>query len=221
MHMTTTFFQMMDCTVETTEDLLDILNHVTNPDEEIVEFEEASSEEHFSTLINLAYEQVEGLSNTEKEFIDQMDDITKNSQQTMKDALKNDRKIFKNEFLGNIHGAIYDLGIISFQVMRPGLREMLRKQEERNTSCHYRLETRQKMLQTAKQTFETLEAYADNLFTQNVDLQTLRDFSSKKVLSLMKLLEEVQGAEEKRTIVFVEKRFTAEALCYLITAANG
>ena len=206
--------------METVEDLYKILKHVTNPDEEIVEFEEASSEEHFSTLINPAHDEVEGLYNTEKDFIEQMD-ISKNSKQTMKDALKNDRKIFKNEFLGNIHGAIYDLGIISFQVMRPGLREMLRKQEERNTSCHYRLETRQKMLQVAKETFETLEAYADNLFTHNVDLQTLRDFSSKKVLTLINLLEEVQDAEEKRTIVFVEKRFTAEALCYLIMGING
>ena len=106
--------------------------------------------------------------------------------------------------------------------MRPGLAEKLRKEEEKSVECCYRLETREAMLQVARETFETMESYADTLFTHNIDLTTLNDFTSNKVLTLLELLRKAKGDdEESRTIVFVEKRFTAEALTHLIMSDSG
>ena len=109
----------MDSKVETTKDLYKILKHITNPDEHLVEFSEPNSEEHFGMMVNMAFDAIETLDWEEKQFIeDSVED--KNHKQTMKDGLKNDTKIIKNDFIRNIAGAIQDLGIISFQVMRPG-----------------------------------------------------------------------------------------------------
>ena len=205
----------MDCKVETTEDLDSILQFVTNPDEGIVEFPERDQEDHFGILVDTKLEAIEALVAEERDFIRGIDDVNENQKQTMKDDLKNDSKKFRNDFIRNISHAIQDLGIISFQVMRPGLAEKLRKEEEKSAECCYRLETRDAMLDVARDTFETLEAYADTLFTKDIDLETLHKFTSKKVLTLLDLLKKDKKREE-RTIVFVEKRFTAEALSLLI-----
>ena len=205
----------MDSKVETTEDLGSILQFVTNPDEGIVEFPERDQEDHFGILVDTKLEAIEALVAEEHDFTRGIDDVNENQKQTMKDDLKNDSKKFRNDFIRNISHAIHDLGIISFQVMRPGLAEKLRKEEEKSAECCYRLETRDSMLDIARETFETLEAYADTLFTKDIDLETLHQFTSKKVLALLDLLKKDKKREE-RTIVFVEKRFTAEALSLLI-----
>ena len=211
----------MDCKVETTEDLYSILQYVTNPDEGIVEFSERDVEDHFGFLVDRNFEAIDVLVSEERNFINGRDDVSENIKQTMRDDLKNDSKKIKNDFIRNISGAIYDLGIMSFQVMRPGLAEKLRKEEEK-TDCCYRLETRDAMLQVARETFETLESYADTLFTHDIDLTTLTEFTSNKVLTLLELLKKVRDEdEESRTIVFVEKRFTAEALTHLIMNESG
>ena len=211
----------MDCKVETTEDLYSILQYVTNPDEGIVEFSERDEEDHFGFLVDRNFEAIDVLVSEERNFINGRDDVSENIKQTMRDDLKNDSKKIKNDFIRNISGAIYDLGIMSFQVMRPGLAEKLRKEEEK-TDCCYRLETRDAMLQVARETFETLESYADTLFTHDIDLTTLKEFTSNKVLTLLELLKKVRDEdEESRTIVFVEKRFTAEALSHLIMNDSG
>ena len=211
----------MDCKVETTEDLYSILQYVTNPDEGIVEFSERDEEDHFGFLVDRNFEAIDVLVSEERNFINGRDDVSENIKQTMRDDLKNDSKKIKNDFIRNISGAIYDLGIMSFQVMRPGLAEKLRKEEEK-TDCCYRLETRDAMLQVARETFETLESYADTLFTHDIDLTTLKEFTSNKVLTLLELLKKVRDEdEESRTIVFVEKRFTAEALSHLIMNNSG
>ena len=211
----------MDCKVETTEDLYSILQYVTNPDEGIVEFSERDEEDHFGFLVDRNFEAIDVLVSEERNFINGRDDVSENIKQTMRDDLKNDSKKIKNDFIRNISGAIYDLGIMSFQVMRPGLAEKLRKEEEK-TDCCYRLETRDAMLQVARETFETLESYADTLFTHDIDLTTLKEFTSNKVLTLLELLKKVRDEdEESRTIVFVEKRFTAEALTHLIMNESG
>ena len=211
----------MDCKVETTEDLYSILQYVTNPDEGIVEFSERDVEDHFGFLVDRNFEAIDVLVSEERNFINGRDDVSENIKQTMRDDLKNDSKKIKNDFIRNISGAIYDLGIMSFQVMRPGLAEKLRKEEEK-TDCCYRLETRDAMLQVARETFETLESYADTLFTHDIDLTTLKEFTSNKVLTLLELLKKVRDEdEESRTIVFVEKRFTAEALTHLIMNESG
>ena len=211
----------MDCKVETTEDLYSILQYVTNPDEGIVEFSERDAEDHFGFLVDRNFEAIDVLVSEERNFINGRDDVSENIKQTMRDDLKNDSKKIKNDFIRNISGAIYDLGIMSFQVMRPGLAEKLRKEEEK-TDCCYRLETRDAMLQVARETFETLESYADTLFTHDIDLTTLKEFTSNKVLTLLELLKKVRDEdEESRTIVFVEKRFTAEALSHLIMNDSG
>ena len=213
-------FKVMDCRVETTEDLYSILKYVTNPDEDIVEFSETDAEDHFGFLIDRNFETIDNLVSEERNFINGRDDVSENIKQTMRDDLKNDSKKIKNDFIRNVSGAIYDLGMISFQVMRPGLAEKLRKEEEK--TVEYRLETREEMLQVARETFETMESYADTLFTHDIDLTTLNDFTSNKVLTLLELLRKVKGAdEESRTIVFVEKRFTAEALTHLIMSDSG
>ena len=211
----------MDCKVETTEDLYSILQYVTNPDEGIVEFSEEDEEDHFGFLVDRNFEAIDVLVSEERNFINGRDDVSENIKQTMRDDLKNDSKKIKNDFIRNISGAICDLGIMSFQVMRPGLAEKLRKEEEK-TDCCYRLETRDAMLQVARETFETLESYADTLFTHDIDLTTLKEFTSNKVLTLLELLKKVRDEdEESRTIVFVEKRFTAEALTHLIMNESG
>ena len=211
----------MDCKVETTEDLYSILQYVTNPDEGIVEFSERDVEDHFGFLVDRNFEAIDVLVSEERNFINGRDDVSENIKQTMRDDLKNDSKKIKNDFIRNISGAIYDLGIMSFQVMRPGLAEKLRKEEEK-TDCCYRLETRDAMLQVARETFETLESYADTLFTHDINLTTLKEFTSNKVLTLLELLKKVRDEdEESRTIVFVEKRFTAEALTHLIMNDSG
>ena len=52
------------------------------------------------------------------------------------------------------------------------------------------METREKILEVAREAFDTLEAYADTLFSDlDLDIQTLRDFSSKKVQALLVLLK--------------------------------
>ena len=210
----------MDCRVETTEDLYSILQYVTNPDEGIVEFSERDEEAHFGFLVDRNFEAIDILVSEERNFINGIDDVSGNIKQTMRDDLKNDSKKIKNDFIRNVSGAIYDLGMISFQVMRPGLAEKLRKEEEK--TVEYRLETREEMLQVARETFETMESYADTLFTHDIDLTTLNDFTSNKVLTLLELLRKVKGEdEESRTIVFVEKRFTAEALTHLIMSDSG
>ena len=219
----------MDCRVETTEDLYSILQYVTNPDEDIVEFSakdeesfQISSEEHFGFLVDRNFEAIENLVAEEINFIAGRDDVSKNMRQTMHDDLKNDSKKFKNDFIRNVSEAIYTLGIMSFQVMRPGLAEKLRKEEERTLQCCYRLETREEMLKVARNTFETLESYADTLFTKDINLETVHEFTSNKVLGLLDLLRKSKSEdEENRTIVFVEKGFTAEALSYLIMHDSG
>ena len=211
----------MDCRVETTEDLYSILKYVTNPDEGIVEFSGREEEDHFGFLVDRNFEAIDILVAKERNFINERDDVSENVKQTMRDDLKNDSKKIKNDFIRNVSGAIYDLGIISFQVMRPGLAEKLRKEEEK-TDCCYRLETRDAMLQVARETFETLESYADTLFTHDINLATLNEFTSNKVLTLLELLKKVKDEHgESRTIVFVEKRFTAEALAHLIMDDSG
>jgi ERCC4-related helicase len=198
-------------------DLYSILQYVTNPDEGIVEFSETDEEDHFGFLVDRNFETIDFLVTEERNFINGKDDVSENIKQTMRDDLKNDSKKIKNDFIRNVSGAIYDLGMISFQVMRPGLAEKLRKEEEKTVECCYRLETREAMLQVARETFETMESYADTLFTHDIDLTTLIDFTSNKVLTLLELLKKVKDKdEESRTIVFVEKRFTAEALTHLI-----
>ena len=212
----------MDCRVETTEDLYSILRYVTKPDEGIVEFSETDEEDHFGFLVDRNFETINSLVSEERNFINGRDDVSENIKQTMRDDLKNDSKKIKNDFIRNVSGAIYDLGMISFQVMRPGLAEKLRKEEEKTLECHYRLETREAMLQVARETFETMESYADTLFTHDIDLTTLNDFTSNKVRTLLELLKKVKDEdEESRTIVFVEKRFTAEALTHLIMSDSG
>ena len=212
----------MDCKVETTEDLYSILQYVTSPDEGMVEFSETDVEDHFAFLVDRNFETIDILVSEERNFINGRHDVSENIKQTMRDDLKNDSKKIKNDFIRNVSGAIYDLGIISFQVMRPGLAEKLRKEEEKSVECCYRLETREAMLQVARETFETMESYADTLFTHNIDLTTLNDFTSNKVLTLLELLRKAKGDdEESRTIVFVEKRFTAEALTHLIMSDSG
>ena len=212
----------MDCRVETTEDLYSILRYVTKPDEGIVEFSETDEEDHFGFLVDRNFETIDSLVSEERNFINGRDDVSENIKQTMRDDLKNDSKKIKNDFIRNVSGAIYDLGMISFQVMRPGLAEKLRKEEEKTLECHYRLETREAMLQVARETFETMESYADTLFTHDIDLTTLNDFTSNKVRTLLELLKKVKGEdEESRAIAFVEKRFTAEALTHLIMCNSG
>ena len=52
------------------------------------------------------------------------------------------------------------------------------------------METREKIIEVAREAFDTLEAYADTLFSDlDLDIQTLRDFSSKKVQALLVLLK--------------------------------
>ena len=212
----------MDCRVETTEDLYSILKYVTNPDEGIVEFSGREEEDHFGYLVDRNFEAIDILVAEERNFINERDDVSENVKQTMRDDLKNDSKKIKNDFIRNVSGAIYDLGIISFQVMRPGLAEKLRKEEEKALECCYRLETREAMLEVARDTFETLESYADTLFTHDINLTTLNEFTSNKVLTLLELLKKAKDEdEESRTIVFVEKRFTAEALTHLIMNDSG
>ena len=209
----------MDCRVETTEDLSSILKYVTNPDEGIVEFSETDEEDHFGFLVDRNFETINSLVSEERNFINGRDDVSENIKQTMRDDLKNDSKKIKNDFIRNVSGAIYDLGMISFQVMRAGLAEKLRKEEEKTLECHYRLETREAMLQVARETFETMESYADTLFTHDIDLTTLNDFTSNKVRTLLELLKKED--EESRAIAFVEKRYTAEALTHLIMSDSG
>ena len=212
----------MDCRVETTEDLYSILRYVTKPDEGIVEFSETDEEDHFGFLVDRNFETIDSLVSEERNFINGRDDVSENIKQTMRDDLKNDSKKIKNDFIRNVSGAIYDLGMISFQVMRAGLAEKLRKEEEKTLECHYRLETREAMLQVARETFETMESYADTLFTHDIDLTTLNDFTSNKVRTLLELLKKVKGEdEESRAIAFVEKRYTAEALTHLIMSDSG
>ena len=119
----------MDCKVETTEDLDSILQFVTNPDEGIVEFPDHDQEDHFRILVDTKLEAIEALVAEERDFIRGIDDVNENQKQTMKDDLKNDSKKFRNDFIRNISHAIQDLGIISFQVIRPGLADKLRKEE--------------------------------------------------------------------------------------------
>ena len=152
----------MDCKVETTEDLDSILQFVTNPDEGIVEFPEHDQEDHFGILVDTKLEAIEALVAEERDFIRGIDDVNENQKQTMKDDLKNDSKKFRNDFIRNISHAIQDLGIISFQVMRPGLADKLRKEEEKSAECCYRLENRDAMLDVARDTFEILD-FLDNL----------------------------------------------------------
>lgn len=212
----------MDCRVETTEDLYSILQFVTNPDEGIVEFSETDEEDHFGFLVDRNFETIDSLVSEERNFINGIDDVSGNIKQTMRDDLKNDSKKIKNDFIRNVSGAIYDLGMISFQVMRPGLAEKLRKEEEKTLECCYRLETREAMLQVARETFETMESYADTLLPHDIDLTTLNDFTSNKARTLLELLKKIKDEdEESRTIVFVEKRFTAEALTHLIMSDSG
>ena len=131
-------WQIMDCKVETTDDLYDILKYVTSPEEGVWDFVESSSEEHFAILVDLRIQEIERLYHEEVDFINIDENDSINTKQTKKNALKNDMKIVKNEFVRNMMEGIQDLGVISFQVMRPGLKDVLRRLDEQRTVAYYR-----------------------------------------------------------------------------------
>ena len=208
----------MDCKVETTED--SILQYVTNPEEGIIEFSGRVEEQHFVKLASNSYNigTIKNLEAGEIDFIEGVED--ENDKQSMMNDLKKDSWKFRNVFISYISAAIQDLGIMSFKLMRHALKEKLRKEEEK--TCRYRLETRKAMLEVVKETFGILESYADTLLPHDIDLTTLNDFTSNKVLTLLELLKKAKDEDqEKRTIVFVEQKFTAEALTHLIMDGSG
>ena len=122
----------MDCKVETTED--SILQYVTNPEEGIIEFSGRVEEQHFVKLASNSYNigTIKNLEAEEIDFIEGVED--ENDKQSMMNDLKKDSWKFRNVFISYISAAIQDLGIMSFKLMRLGLKEKLRKEEEKSWS---------------------------------------------------------------------------------------
>ena len=213
---------IMDSKVETTDDLHAILQYVTNPDEEVLVFNSSETSELSNVILSLvdkAVEQLEKINEQEVERLNQT--ITnKNTKQTAKMDLKKDLKLLKNDICRNIAEGIKSLGLISLQLMLGGLKEMIRRQEQRNESVFYGLITRKTMIQVTKSCFNNIEKMLSQVCYEygKSNLEMLTNLSSRKVLKLTDQLKigSEEGAIEKRAIVFVEQKFTAETLCKIL-----
>ena len=134
--------------------------------------------------------------------------------------LKKDLKLLKNDIFRNIAEGIEDLGLISLQLMLGGLKEMVRRQEQRSDSVFYGILTRKKMINVTQNCLAEIEKMSSQICYEygKSNIQLLKNLSSKKVLKLTDQLKisSTEGSVEKRAIVFVEKKFTAESLCKIL-----
>ena len=213
---------IMDCKVETTEDLYAILQYVTNPDEEVLVHESSEKPELSNAILSLVDQAVTQLEKlNEQELLQLNQNISdKNTKQTAKMDLKKDLKLLKNDIFRNIAEGIEDLGLISLQLMLGGLKEMVRRQEQRSDSVFYGILTRKKMINITKNCLAEIEKMSSQICYEygKSNIQLLKNLSSKKVLKLTDQLKisSTEGSVEKRAIVFVEKKFTAESLCKIL-----
>ena len=208
--------QIMDSKVETTENLYEILQHVTCPDEFIVKFDDAGINLNGSQLeiMKLCTKTIGDLDNIyreEKENIGKSTD-GKNFQQTAKQDLERHFKAMKNDILSQLSNGVSHLGIIAFLLKFQSKKLEFMRLTAHTQNAYYNNDVKNKMSRIMNNCMEKLTVIY-NTIQDPRSLNSLEAMSSKK---LMKLIEILRNNTDCRTLVFVEQKFSAEAICSIL-----
>lgn len=235
--------KILDSTVETVDDLYEILKFVTNPTERIVYYDDqavteqpgqvalwaglgiapaTSVSQQRQTLLDIIHKTIQAAENIygkEKEIILDTENSL-NYQTTQVDSLTNDYKVVKNQLLGSLQTGLMRLGLVCLPAMLVGLQGILDRLENRDGSCWYRHSVKTEMVQATRAGLAEIAIKSDQLqyrWGEESELGKLQKLCSPQLLCLTEELQTQQEeAGSQRVIVFVEQKFIAEALCRLL-----
>lgn len=213
----------MDAEVATTHDLPKILEFVTNPDESIERYRVDSEENAESQILAIAdWAETEIMTVKQEELAN----ITKSDlhitlQQTVKDNLDNDVKLYKNEVFGNLKYVLTNLGLTAIVENIEDFKDTLKTHYHKASKDYQNQKAKSKIHDISEKAMKAIE----DILIRKVDqfkqdkLEKIRRFSSSKVLKLLDLLKKdtVEGHTEKmRSIIFVDRKFTAQVLSNIL-----
>ena len=209
---------IMDSRVETTTDLFEILKYVTAPKEEMCTYlaTDQFREEYnlISSHCNVALDKLSKLRDDEKLRWKNVADI--NLRGTAITELEKDFKEMKNKTILNILDGITDLGLISLFLNFKGLKAQTEKRCSKALRVYYAAEVRKEMDKVMLELLRDIESVMLRIPYLETSNESLRNFTSPKVLRLMEKLKTEIAGGERRTIVFVEKQYHAETLSRMI-----
>jgi len=215
--------ETMDATVATTEDLVEILKFVTNPDESIEKYKvdgEQQTEVDILAIADWAESQIVSIKQEELTKIE-ASDLHITIQQTAKDNIENDARLYKNEIFGNLKYALSHLGLTAIIENIEDFKDTLKAQFHKGSKNIYNQKAKGEIHATSAKALNAIQDILNRELDKfkGSELDKIVRFSSSKVLKLLHLLqkETVEGHVEKmRSIIFVERKFSAQVLSNML-----
>ena len=200
--------KVLDCKVETTEDLYAILKYVTCPQEKEEVFRANTMSQTQENLVRVCEEAATKLATIytqEKEKLRGSGDNI-NYRQTAKDDLDRHYKVLKNDILSCIQNGLLNIGLIAIKLTYSDFKLRFRKVQNLSGSAHYNLSVKTQMGEVMEGCFQELDEILNPIHYNrgSRDLQALISLSSYK---LLKLIEILKDRKENLTIVFVDQKF--------------
>ena len=212
---------LMDCRVETTTDLYDILKYVTAPKEDICLFPTVNQNysQQYQMIQNhcqVALVKLQEIYNREDAKLKSTNEDNINLLETAKKELKKDFGTMKNEIINNIVEGIAELGMIALVLTYNGFKARAERSDSNAFRVYYSVEARREMAQVVLECIQLIGTVLQQTPYDPHSYQSLKDLSSTKVLKLVELIGGDKDEETKRTIVFVKKQFHTETLSKII-----
>ena len=200
--------KVLDCRVETTEDLYAILKYVTCPQEKEAVFRANTMSQTQDNIVRVCGEAATKLATIytqEKEKLRGSGDNI-NYRQTAKDDLDRHYKVLKNDILSCIQNGLLNIGLIAIKLTYSDFKLRFRKVQNLSGSAHYNLSVKTQMGEVMEGCFQELDEILNPIHYNrgSRDLQALISLSSYK---LLKLIEILKDRKENLTIVFVDQKF--------------
>ena len=198
--------EVMDCKIETTEDLYEILKHVTCPKEDLVVYKDGTSSMEAENIVQICSETTDFLTAIYMAEKKQIEDAEENInyKATAKQDLEKHYKMMKNDILRCISSGVTNLGLIAVVLKYQNFKQMFYKSSNAAINAHYNFAIKSEMGTIMEECFRKLDQIARNIDYQRGDIGSLISLSSRKLLKLIDILRE---NPECRSLVFVEEKF--------------